>query len=125
VGARDDYHKIVHDVYTTQYLQALGVDPTCNAYRKAVARNSPLEKCEIEATWIGHSSVAGHLRIVQPPVGRGLAVGGGSASDASFLRSSGQAERAANKVIEDFHGTARYISAVPPDVFEPSNLPKQ
>ncbi|CAE8680255.1 unnamed protein product, partial [Polarella glacialis] len=25
----------------------------------------------------------------------------------------------------DFHGTARYISAVPPDVFEPSNLPKQ
>eukprot|EP00440_Ansanella_granifera_P009038 gb/GFBE01009793.1/.p1 GENE.gb/GFBE01009793.1/~~gb/GFBE01009793.1/.p1 ORF type:complete len:576 (+),score=121.58 gb/GFBE01009793.1/:1-1728(+) len=117
VGAPDDFFKVVHNVYTTQYLEALGVEPS-ERYRKVVARNAPLEKCEIEATWGSDrsSAVASELRIVQPAVGRGLAA---KASESE----SAQAQKKAEKIIQDFHGPDRKISALPPDLN--LNLPKQ
>jgi len=108
VGLRDDYFKIVHDVYTTQYLEAMGVEPS-ERYRRVVARNAPLEKCEIEATWAEQSAVASQLIIKQPQIGRGPA--------AKALETEGaQARAAANKIIRDFHGPEVLVDAIPPEV---------
>merc|ERR1719436_234039 len=68
VGTKEEYFKIVHDAYTTQYLQQLGVEPT-ERHKKTVSRNAPLDKCEIEATWTEDSAIARELRIIQPPAG--------------------------------------------------------
>jgi len=112
VGAPVDCHKVVHEAYTTQYLENLGVEPS-PYWQRVVARKAPLEKCEIEATWGAdrESGVCNRLRIRQPPVGRGLAA---KASDAE----GAQAKAAADKIIQDFHGPYVNMSAVPPDVLE-------
>eukprot|EP00928_Gymnodinium_smaydae_P012391 TRINITY_DN1449_c0_g2_i2.p1 TRINITY_DN1449_c0_g2~~TRINITY_DN1449_c0_g2_i2.p1 ORF type:complete len:533 (-),score=106.82 TRINITY_DN1449_c0_g2_i2:298-1896(-) len=72
VGPAEEYYKIVHDQYTTQFLEGLGITPN-QYHKKLVARGAPLEECEIETTWeekYGPSGVASMLRIVQPVVGR-------------------------------------------------------
>lgn len=68
VGPRETYFKAVHDAYTKQYLEALGVHPS-SCHRKTIAREAPLERCQIEATWNDDSAVAANLRILQPLVG--------------------------------------------------------
>lgn len=60
-----DYYKVVHNAYTSQYLQALGIEPL-DRHRRVVSRRAPLQKCTIEATWADGSGVADQLRIVPP-----------------------------------------------------------
>lgn len=72
LGRKEDYFKIIHDTYTTRYLEALGVGVTAKN-RLAVARNAPLVKCEIQAAWGDHaaaerSAIAEQLRVVQPKI---------------------------------------------------------
>ncbi|CAE7780991.1 MCAT [Symbiodinium pilosum] len=65
LGAGVDYYKIVHNAYTSQYLQNLGIEPL-EQHRKVVARKCALTDCQIEATWADGSVVAEQLRIVPP-----------------------------------------------------------
>lgn len=75
VGSKQEYYKAVHEAYTTQYLEALGIEPK-DEHRRMVARQAPLGDCDIEATWddhAGRTAVASHLRILQPIISRGIA----------------------------------------------------
>ena len=78
LGAPVDYYKAVHGAYTSQYLEALGIEPL-DRHRKVVALRAPLQKCTIEATWESHGSgVCDQLRILPPQTGRGSHEGLGS-----------------------------------------------
>jgi len=75
VASKQDYYKAVHEAYTTQYLQALGIEPK-EDYKKLISRQAPLGECDIEAFWDDHngrSMLATRLRILQPILGRGSA----------------------------------------------------
>lgn len=105
LGHKDDYYKIIHDTYVSQYLQALGVEPT-EQFRRIVSRNAPLDKCEIEATWTRDpSAVANQLRIMQPLIGKNL------------IALSSEAKATKSQKAKDLHGRLKLISAAPPDVF--------
>jgi len=62
VTTKEEYFKIIEASYTTQYLKALGVEPT-DKHRRTVAHHFPLEKCHIETEWDGDSVIARQLRI--------------------------------------------------------------
>jgi len=124
VGQRGDYFKIVHDNYTAQYLQNLGVEPT-EKHRKAVARFAPLEQCEIEATWEDSSVVARNLRIMQAPIGKSASSSALPAAAPSVARAARLAAATAPAAggggneagpLEPGGGRWRYASAVPPHV---------
>lgn len=68
IASKDDYHKIVQDMYTDTYLANLGVEPT-SENKAMVNRHAPLGQCTIEASWTEFSAVASSLRVVQPHLG--------------------------------------------------------
>jgi len=64
-----EYFKMIHESYTNWYLTAIGIEPN-ERFRKLVAKNAPLEECDIEATWTDDSYVANCLRINQPIIAK-------------------------------------------------------
>jgi len=69
LGPKEEYFSLIHDTYTSQYLERLGVEPT-ERNKKLVARHAPLKDCDIESSWQDGSAVAGELRIYQAPIGK-------------------------------------------------------
>lgn len=63
--SKDEYYKIIHDAYTSKCLEAIGVEPT-ERYKRMLAKHSPLDECNIEATWGDNSVMCSSLRITQP-----------------------------------------------------------
>mmetsp|Transcript_11841 Transcript_11841/g.20218 ORF Transcript_11841/g.20218 Transcript_11841/m.20218 type:complete len:531 (-) Transcript_11841:152-1744(-) len=84
LGAPVDYYKVVHNAYTSQYLQALGIEPL-ERHRRVVSLRAPLQKCTIEATWADGSGVADQLRIVPPQFSSGGAKTGKTGKE-QFLK---------------------------------------
>mmetsp|Transcript_23483 Transcript_23483/g.67973 ORF Transcript_23483/g.67973 Transcript_23483/m.67973 type:complete len:491 (-) Transcript_23483:217-1689(-) len=69
LGQSDDYYNIIHDAYTTQYCEALGVEPN-ERRKKLISRFAPIDQCDIEANWGDDSAVCAQLRILQAHIGK-------------------------------------------------------
>mmetsp|Transcript_118730 Transcript_118730/g.221952 ORF Transcript_118730/g.221952 Transcript_118730/m.221952 type:complete len:645 (+) Transcript_118730:90-2024(+) len=120
LGRKEDYFKIIHDTYTTRYLEALGVGVTAKN-RLAVARNAPLIDCEIEAAWGDHaaaerSAIAEQLRVVQPKI---VAK---EPAEQEVTRPLGMdADDVGSPLLREHF---RYVGVVPPDMPDVFGAPK-
>lgn len=102
-SVKDDYYKTLEDRYLSSYCRELGVEPL--AHHKAyIAKQAPLEECEIEADWNDRSCIATNLRIVQPLIGKKKE---GATKQARKLTD-------AQRVAEWF-GRATYFNVDPPE----------